>query len=143
MIKLYKDKLSNLRRDLHREATDQLQKDSLKGTRWLLLKNPAHFDKTKGEEERLREALELNEPLYTAYYLREDLSRVWLQPDKEKATAVLDSKIEKAKLSGINNLKIMAKTLSAYRSGILVYYDFPIYTGPLDGILQIENNGTS
>ena len=65
VIKLYNDKLSDLRRDLHREATDQLQKDVLKGTRWLLLKNPAHLDKTKGEEERLREALKLNEPLYT------------------------------------------------------------------------------
>ena len=30
-------------------------------------------------------------------------------------------------------LKTMAKTLSAYRSGILAYYDFPISTGPLEG----------
>jgi len=27
----------------------------------------------------------------------------------------------------------MAKTLSAYRSGILAYYDFPISTDPLEG----------
>ena len=133
VIKLYNDKLSDFRRDLHREATDQLQKDALKGTRWLLLKNPAHLDKTKGEEEHLREALKLNEPLYTAYYLREDLSRIWLQPDKEKATAVLDSWIAKANSSGIKMLKTMAKTLSAHRSGILAYYDFPISTGPLEG----------
>jgi transposase len=30
-------------------------------------------------------------------------------------------------------LKTMAKTLSAYKSGILGYYDFPISTGPLEG----------
>jgi transposase len=133
VIKLYNDKLSDLRRDLHREATDQLQKDVLKGTRWLLLKNPAHLDKTKGEEERLREALKLNEPLYTAYYLREDLSRVWLQPNKKAATNVLDIWIEKAASSGIKMLTTMAKTLASYRSGILAYYDFPISTGPLEG----------
>jgi transposase len=133
VIKLYNDKLSDLRRDLHREATDQLQKDALKGTRWLLLKNPAHLDKTKGEEEHLREALKLNEPLCIAYYLREDLSRIWLQPDKEKATAVLDSWIAKANSSGIKMLKTMAKTLSAHRSGVIAYYDFPISTGPLEG----------
>ncbi len=27
----------------------------------------------------------------------------------------------------------MATTLSAYKSGILAYYDFPISTGPLEG----------
>jgi len=133
VIKLYNDKLSDLRRDLHREATDQLQKDVLKGTRWLLLKNPTNLDKTKGEKERLHEALKLNEPLYTAYYLREDLSRVWLQPNKKEATAILNAWIEKATSSGIKMLMTMAKTLSAYRSGILAYYDFPISTGPLEG----------
>jgi transposase len=133
VIKLYNDKLSDLRRDLHREATDQLQKDVLKGTRWLLLKNPLHLDKTKGEEERLREALKLNEPLYTAYYLREELSRVWLQPNRRESTAVLDEWVKKAASSGIKMLMTMAKTLSAYRSGILAYYDFPISTGPLEG----------
>jgi transposase len=133
VIKLYNDKLSDLRRDLHREATDQLQKDVLKGTRWLLLENPTNLDKTKGEKERLHEALKLNEPLYTAYYLREDLSRIWLQPNKKEATAILNAWIEKATSSGIKMLMTMAKTLSAYRSGILAYYDFPISTGPLEG----------
>jgi transposase len=133
VIKLYNDKLSDLRRDIYREAADQLQKDVLKGTRWLLLKNPAHLDKAKGEDERLREALQLNEPLYTAYYLREDLSRVWLQPNKNMAVKVLDAWVKKAASSGIKMLTTMAKTLSAYRSGILAYYDYPISTGPLEG----------
>ena len=43
-IKLYNDRLSNLRRDLHREAADQLRRDVLNGTRWLLLKNPCNLD---------------------------------------------------------------------------------------------------
>ena len=133
VIKLYNDKLSNLRRDLHREAQDQLQKDVLKGTRWLLLKNPGNLNEEKGERERLYEALCLNEPLYTAYYLREDLSRVWCQSNKREAEAVLDEWIKKAASSGIKMLTTMAKTLSAYRSGILAYYDFPISIGPLEG----------
>ena len=40
IIKLFNEKLSDLRRDLYREAKEQLHKDVLKGTRWLLLKNP-------------------------------------------------------------------------------------------------------
>jgi transposase len=43
VIKLFNDKLSNLRRELYREATDALQKRVLKGTRWLLLMNPENL----------------------------------------------------------------------------------------------------
>jgi Transposase and inactivated derivatives len=133
VVKLFNDKLSDLRRDLYREAKDQLQKDVLKGTRWLLLKRPDHLDEKKGEKERLEEALRLNEPLYTAYYLKEELREVWTQPGKKQALRVLDEWIQKASSSGIAMLKTMAKTLSAYKSGILGYYDFPISTGPLEG----------
>ncbi len=133
IVKLFNDKLSDLRRDLYREAKDQLRKDVLKGTRWLLLKNPGNLDEKKGEKERLQEALQMNEPLYTAYYLKEDLREVWNQPSKIQAENVLDAWIQKASSSGIPPLKTMAKTLSAYKSGILAYYDFPISTGPLEG----------
>jgi len=40
VIKLFNDKLSNLRRDLYHEVKDILQKQVLKGTLWLLLKKP-------------------------------------------------------------------------------------------------------
>jgi transposase len=133
VVKLFNDKLSDLRRDLYREAKDQLQKDVLKGTRWLLLKRPDHLDEKKGEKERPEEALRLNQPLYTAYYLKEELREVWTQSGKKHAEKVLDEWIRKASSSGIAMLKTMAKTLSAYKSGILAYYDYPISTGPLEG----------
>jgi len=133
VVKLFNDKLSDLRRDLYREAKDELQKDVLKGTRWLLLKNPQNLDEKKGEKERLDEALRLNQPLYTAYYLKEELREVWTQRGKKQAENVLNEWIRKASSSEIAILKTMAKTLSAYRSGILAYYDFPISTGPLEG----------
>jgi transposase len=60
IVKLLNDKLSQLRRDLYREATDPLQRDVLKGTRWLLLKRSENLDEDRGEFERLRTALKLN-----------------------------------------------------------------------------------
>jgi transposase len=75
----------------------------------------------------------LNEPLYTAYYLREDLKQVWFQKTKKDAQKLLEEWVLKARLPGIPMLKTIAKTLSAYRSGILAYYDFPISTFPLEG----------
>jgi len=133
VIKLFNDKLSDLRRDLYREMKDKLHKDVLKGTRWLLLKHPAHLDPSKGEGERLAEALALNEPLACAYYLKEDLRQIWLQPNKEQAKTALDDWINKAESSGIKMLMKFAKTLAGYKSGILAYYDFRISSAALEG----------
>jgi len=133
IIRLFNEKLSTLRRDLYREATEQLHKDVLKGTRWLLLKNPENLDATRDEPKRLQEALKLNEPLATAYYMKDDLRRVWEQSDKPAARRVLDDWIRRAETSGIRMLIKFAHTLAGYRNQILAYYDYRISTGPLEG----------
>ena len=133
IIKLFNEKLSDLRRDLHREATEKLHKEVLKGTRWLLLKNPENLDPTRDEAKRLQEALRLNQPLATAYYMKEDLRRVWGQVDKQTAQDVLDDWIRRAETSGIHMLIKFAKTMATYRNQILNYYDYRISTGPLEG----------
>ena len=103
VIKLFNDKLSDLRRALYREATDVMHKEVLKGTRWLLLKNPENLDAEKDEKRRLEEALALNKPLATAYYMKDDLRRFWEQPGKRFATTFLDGWIRRAEASGIKN----------------------------------------
>ena len=133
VVKLFNEKLSDLRRALHREATDVLHKKVLKGTRWLLLKNPENLDAAKDEKKRLEEALTLNKPLATAYYMKEDLRRFWEQPGKRFATKFLDGWIRRAGVSGIRMLQQMAKTLALYRSGLLAYYDVMITSGPMEG----------
>jgi transposase len=133
VIKLFNDRLSDLRRELYREATDTMQKAVLKGTRWLLLKNPENLDDQKNEKQRLKEALALNEPLATAYYLKDDLRRFWEQPGKAFATTFLNGWIRRAEASGIKILHQMAKTLAAHRSGLLAYYDVMISSGPMEG----------
>jgi transposase len=133
VIKLFNEKLTNLRRDLAREA-DALGKQTLKGTRWLLLKTPSRLDCAKDEHLRLQEALKLNQPLATAYYLKEDLRRIWRQEDKESAAFLLADWIKRAAASGIRMLMRFANTLAAYRTSILAYYDFNgLSTGPLEG----------
>jgi transposase len=134
LIKMFNEKLSELRRALHREAEDLLHKKVLKGTRWLLLKNPENLDEGRRETQRLEEALRLNQPLATAYYLKEDLRQVWQQYDKPGARRVLDDWIRRAEVSGIALLVTFAHTLAAHRTGILAFYDHnAISTGPLEG----------
>jgi transposase len=133
VIKLFNEKLSNLRRALYHEATEVQHKAVLKGTRWLLLKNAENLDEKKDEKQRLKEALALNEPLAVAYYMKEDLRRFWQQPGKRFATTFLDGWIRRAEASGIKMLQQMAKTLAAHRSGLLAYDDVMISSGPMEG----------
>jgi transposase len=133
VVQLFNEKLSDLRRALYREATDVQHKEVLKGTRWLLLKNPENLDEEKDEKRRLEEALKLNQPLATAYYLKDELRRFWQQPGKRFATTFLNGWIRRAEASGIKILQQMAKTLAAHRSGLLAYYDVMISSGPMEG----------
>jgi transposase len=133
VIKLFNDKLSAFRRELFRELSNEDEHRILKGTRWLLLKNPENLDPSRNEQQRLQEALELNTPLTTAYYMKEDLRQVWQQPDKATARRVLNDWVRRARASGIPMLEQFARTLRQHRKGILAYYDYRISTGPLEG----------
>jgi transposase len=133
VIKLFNDKLSDLRRQIHREASSDEEKEILKGTRWLILKNPENLDEERNEHQRLEEALEINRPLATAYYMKEDLRQLWSHRDRDKAEIFLDDWIERAKASEIKMLSKFADTLDTHRTGILAYYTYPISTGPLEG----------
>ena len=133
VVKLFNDKLSQLRREMQREAETMLQKKVLKGTRWLLLKNPDNLDPTRNERQRLQEALKLNEPLAKAYYLKEDLRQLWEQTDRRQAEAFLDDWIARARSSGVRMLQAFAQTLTTHRRGLLNWYDCPISTAPLEG----------
>jgi len=104
-------------------------KKSIKGTCWLLVKNPKNLDSTRNEHQRLAEILKLNEPLALAYYLKENLREVREQVDQ----AYLMDWILRAEISGVAMLIKFAKTLRWHAQGILAWYDYPISTGPLEG----------
>jgi transposase len=132
VMKLFNDKLTALRRQLYQQANAE-HRQVLKGVRWLLLKRPENLDPQRGERDRLDEALRLNQPLATAYYLKEELSELWEQDDAETALAFLLDWLARATASGIPIIVKLAKTLRKHAWGLLAWYDYPISTGPLEG----------
>ena len=132
VVKLLNEKLTELRRQLFREATD-LGKQVLKGIRWLLLMAPKNLNEAKNEPQRLQQALDLNQPLATAYYLKEELRQFWNQLDRHKASRFLTGWCARAEKSGIAILQTFAKTLRTHRQGLLAWYADRISTGPLEG----------
>jgi transposase len=133
VIKLFNEKLSAFRRELYYHLLSDADRKILKGTRWLLLKNPENLDPKRNEIKRLDEALQLNAPLAIAYYLKEDLRQIWQQPNKRTAQRVLRDWLARARASKIRMLEQFAATLEAHQDGILAYYNYPISTGPLEG----------
>ena len=93
-----------------------------------------NLDEEKGQVDRLQKALEINRPLATVYYMKEDLRQMWNWADKKSAEWHLRSWIEMANASGITMLTKFAKTLEKHFEGILAYFDFDcLSTGPLEG----------
>ena len=131
VIKLMNERLDDLRRHMVREAEGPL-KLRIKGTRFLLLRNPENLQ--KDQIPKLDEALKLNEPLLLAWYLKEELRELWNQPSRQKMAAFLKDWCLKAEQTAIGQLIKMAKTLRTHASGILAYAKHPITSGKLEGI---------
>jgi transposase len=133
VMKLFNEKLSELRRQIQQQAQTKQHKQVIKGTRWLLLKNAENLNEQRNERQRLDEALALNEPLATGYYLKEELREFWCQGDQRAATWFLDDWIRRAEASGVAVLKKFANTLRLHRRSLLNWYVYRISTGPLEG----------
>ncbi len=134
VLKLFNEKLSSFRRELFNNTDNVVQRSVIKGTRWLLLTAKENLDEEKGQADRLKQALEINRPLATVYYMKEDLRQIWNWTDKKSAEWHLRSWIEMANVSGVTMLTKFAKTLEKHFEGILAYFDFDcLSTGPLEG----------
>jgi transposase len=131
VIKMVNEKIDDLRRALQREA-DVLGRQYLKGKRYLLLAGVENVPENRIED--LAEALRFNQPLSTAYYLKEDLRMLWSQPTIGLMRKHLLSWCKRALASGITQMVAMAKTLLGHEPGILNYRKHPISTGKLEGI---------
>jgi len=122
------DKIRNLE---YRKADPELKR-LMKGSRFLLLKNPQNlkFD----EQPRLRALLKNNESLALLYILKEYLKRLWQYRYRAAAEKFLLYWSQLAWQSGIHLLYKFVNMLHNYSYGILNHCRYPIHTGKLEGI---------
>ncbi len=95
--------------------------------------NRKDLEESDKKTERLDRALELNKPLFEAYYLKEELRQIWMQGNKEVADKKLIEWVESMKATGNEHLIKTANTVMAYRSGILSWYDHHISNAKVEG----------
>ena len=77
--------------------------------------------------------LQTNEPLYKAYYLKEDLDQIWMQPNKEEAEKQLQYWCKRAQESKLPAMMKVANMLLSKRTGILAWYDCKVTNAILEG----------
>jgi len=126
-------------------------KDVLKSGIYLLLKATENLkaiaDKTKDERARLQAALEFNQPLATAYYMKERLRLLFDCQTVEQTKKELEAWIQEAQTSTIAILIDAARKLMAWKPFILNWYKHPVSTGKLEvmnrkiGLLQRQACG--
>lgn len=132
VIKLMNERLDDLRREMVREAEGPLLKKKIKGTRFLLLRNPENL--SEEQIPRLDEALKFNEPLLIGWYLKEELRELWSHDTYKEMKAFMEDWCRKATASCIPQIMKMAKTLRIHATGILNYAKHRISSGKMEGI---------
>ncbi|MFP3870900.1 MAG: ISL3 family transposase [Syntrophobacteria bacterium] len=133
LVAMMNQVVDEVRRDEYREKTGE-EKAVIKGSRYLLL---SAFEKICADQTkctRLESLLKLNETLHKTHLLKEDLRLFWEQNSREQAQAFIETWLDQARSVGNAHLNKIANTIENNLEGILNYYDFPITTGPLEGI---------
>lgn len=124
--------VDKVRRSLWNQEKDEEKRKVIKGSRWLLLtKDKDKFDDYA--KNRLENILQTNEPLYKAYYMKEDLDQIWTQPNKEEAEKQLQYWCKRAQESKLQPMIKVANMLLSKRTGILAWYDCKVTNAILEG----------
>ena len=125
-------KMMNTVLDDIRKTQQKLLGNTLKGDRFLLLKNYDNLD-INGME-RLNTLLAVNEPLFIAHTLKEQLRLFWEQKDKVDGEKYLREWCADAFFSGVPLLAKIASSLWKKSAGLLSFFDHPISNGKTEGI---------
>ena len=131
VVKKFGEVIVKLRSAEYRKADNEESKGILKGTKWLLLRNRSNLKLDAKKE--LKNLLELNENLATAYILKEKLATIWNYKSEAWAKKSINDWIFIAEESNIRGVKAFIKTLKKHEYGIISHCKHPISNGKIEG----------
>jgi len=105
---------------------------TVKGTRWLLLKNP--WSLNQDQNERLSTLVRWNTPLVRAWYLKEAFQLFWDYKQPWRAEQHLHKWINSAMRSKLEPFKKFAKMLRSHLDGILPWTEIRLSNGAVEGM---------
>jgi transposase len=125
--------IHDIRRETQTKAENEAEQKTLKGLRYLLLKNEKKL--TEADKKRLKKLKKTHPALYRLCELRQELHD-WYETDTtpQKAEVTLDKWIEKAKLLGFTPLNKFCNTLTNWKSEIVNFFANRITSGFVEGM---------
>jgi transposase len=131
MVSAFGKVINKVRNAEYRKASEE-EKQVIKGSKYLLLKNKPNLKKQ--EKPRLKALLDLNQTLTTVYIFKVLLKRLWKYRYPAYARRAIEQLYELADESNIRPVKSFVKTIKRYAYGIINHCKFPIYTSKIEGI---------
>jgi transposase len=119
--------------EANRLRADRPARRLVKGSRWLLLRNPDNLTRQE-DQVRLRELLQANRVLLTVYVLKDDLKTLWSYRHIGYAQRFWQQWYSRAIRSRIAPLKAFARNLKTYLPGVLSHCRWPLGTNLVEGI---------
>ena len=130
--RLVQDALDETRRDEVRSATTKQDKQTLKNTRYALLKSP--WNLTDAEHQTLGELEEANRSIFTGYLLKESFAGILDRRQVNVARDMLGRWTTDAKESGLEHFARAARTIERHQEGILEYVRTRFSNGRVEGL---------
>ena len=115
-----------------KRQTNRGDRQVIKGSRWLLLRNSVNLKRK--DRVRLRELLAVNRRLATVYVLKDDLKSLWDYRYPRYAMDFFREWYARAIRSRIEPLKRFARQLRNKIDGILAHCKYPLHTSLLEGM---------
>jgi len=131
VVRHLNDAVDQVHRALVRELSGPT-KALVKGTRFVLLKNP--WNLTPKQKRSLRELVRSNSPLSRAYYLKEDFQRFWDYIHERWVQKHLKQWLWWASHSRLEPFKNFARMIREHLDGILAWTKLRISNGALEGM---------
>ena len=108
------------------------QRAAMRGKRWLLLTRWHNLPRDKRSQ--LKQALALNRRLFKAYYLKEQIERLWRYTYERAALRFLDEWVKSLRWQRLPAFQKLALTLLNHLDGILAYCGHKVPFGVVEAI---------
>ncbi|MYN38932.1 ISL3 family transposase [Duganella sp. FT109W] len=118
--------------EANRLRHDRPQRQVVKRSRWLLLRNKENVPADKLP--KLEELLAANQALMTTYVMKDSLKELWRPTEPWQWRRAWNNWLNMARDSAIEPLCRFGKRLQPYWRGILARMRWPMHTGQLEGI---------
>ena len=131
IVKHLNEAVDAVRRQLWRRVTAK-EKVAVKGTRWLLLKNPWNLNDE--QKERLSTLVRWNTPLVRAWYLKEAFQLFWGYKQPKRAQDFLEKWMRSAMRSRLEPFKTFVGMLRSHLGGVLAWTKARVSNGAVEGM---------